>query len=140
MKVVYDASSRCNGPSLNHCFHTGPKFNQKILEILLRFRSYPAALVANIEKAFLMISMTPQDRNVMRFLWVDDASCSEPEIITLRFTRVFLGISSSPCLLNSTIKCHLEKYLSSHPELVKTLMQLMYVDDVVCGPDSEDEA
>jgi hypothetical protein len=44
---------------------TGPKFNQRILEILLRFRSYP---VADIEKAFLMISMAPKDRDILRFL------------------------------------------------------------------------
>jgi len=26
---------------LNDCLHTGPKFNQRILEVLLRFQSYP---------------------------------------------------------------------------------------------------
>ena len=51
VRVVYDASSRSIGPSLNSCLLTGPKFNQKILEILLRFRTYPIALVADIEKA-----------------------------------------------------------------------------------------
>ena len=35
--VVYDASAQSNGPSLNNCLYTGPKFNQRILEILLRF-------------------------------------------------------------------------------------------------------
>lgn len=37
IRVVYDASARSGGPSLNDCLHTGPKFNQRILEILLRF-------------------------------------------------------------------------------------------------------
>ena len=127
VRLVYDASARSNGPSLNDCLHTGPKFNQKILEILLRFQSYPIALVADIEKAFLMISVTPKDRDVSRFLWIDDPSSSEPRIVTLRFTRVVFGVSPSPFLLNATIKCHVEKYLSSHPELVKTLMQSIYV-------------
>ena len=57
VRVVYDASALSGGPSLNDCLYTGPKFNQKILEILLRFRLYPVALVADIEKALLMISM-----------------------------------------------------------------------------------
>ena len=35
VRVVYDASARTIGPSLNNCLHTGPKFSQKILEILL---------------------------------------------------------------------------------------------------------
>ena len=51
VRVVYNASARSSGPSLNDCLHTGPKFNQRILEILLRFRSYPNALVADFEKA-----------------------------------------------------------------------------------------
>ena len=88
VRVVYDASARTSGPSLNDCLHAGPKFNQRILEILLRFRSYPIALVADIEKAFLMISMSPKDRDMLRFLWLKDAFQEESEIVKLRFTRV----------------------------------------------------
>lgn len=138
--MVYDASAHSSGPSLNDCLHTGPKFNQKILEVLLRFRSYPIAFVADIEKAFLMISVAPGDRDALRFLWVNDAFHSEPEVVTLRFTRVVFGVSASPFLLNATLRHHIEKYLSSHPELVTTLLQSIYVDDVVCGADLEEEA
>ncbi len=137
---VYDASARANGPSLNDCLHTGPKFSQKILEILLRFRSYKVALVAGIEKAFLTISVAPRDRDVLRFLWVKDISCRKPEVVALRFTRVVFGVSSSPFLLNATVEHHIAKYLPTRPELVKTLMQSMYVDDVVCGAVGDDEA
>ena len=38
VRVVYDASAHSDGPSLNDCWHTGPKFDQRILNILLRFR------------------------------------------------------------------------------------------------------
>ena len=56
-RVVYDASVNTTGPSLNECLHTGLSFNQKVLDILLRFQSYPVALTADIEKAFLMMSV-----------------------------------------------------------------------------------
>ena len=140
LRVVYDVSARSRGPSLNDCLYVGPKFNQKILEILLRFRSYPIAWIADIEKAFLMISIAPKDRDVLRFLWVNDTECHDPEVVPLRFTRVVFGVSSSPFLLNATLKHHVETYRSSYPEIVKTLTQSMYVDDVVTGADSEDEA
>ena len=78
--VVYNASVRSTGPSLNDCVHKGPKFNQLILDLLLRFRSYRIALTADIEKAFLMISVDEHDRDVLRFLWVDDISKADPEI------------------------------------------------------------
>ena len=51
IRIVYDASAKQNGnPSLNDCLLTGPKFNQRILDILVRFRSYSIALVADIER------------------------------------------------------------------------------------------
>ena len=52
LRVVYDASARSNGPSLNDCLHSGPKFDQKIFDILLRFRLHRCAVMADIEKAF----------------------------------------------------------------------------------------
>ena len=62
LHVVYDASAKSIGkPSLNDCLYVGPKFNQMIFDILVRFRSYPIALTADIEKAFLMISVEEQD-------------------------------------------------------------------------------
>ena len=72
VRVVDDASVRSSGPSLNDCLHTGPKFNRSILEILLRYRSYPVAFIVDIEKekAFLMMSVNPKGCDVLRFLWV----------------------------------------------------------------------
>ena len=66
VRVVYDASARSGGPSLNDCLYTGPSFNQKILDILLCFRSYPVAITSDIEKAFLMVSIAEEDRDALR--------------------------------------------------------------------------
>ena len=96
------------------------------------------AVVADIEKAFLMISVHPKDCDVLRFLWVNDVTAEEPEITTLRFTRVVFGISSSPFLLNATIQHHIKKYLASQPVLVKKIQESIYVDDVVGGDDVEE--
>ena len=53
---------------------------------MLRFCSYTVAFIADIEKAFMMISVNPKDNDVLRFLWVKDPFSSEPEIVVLRFT------------------------------------------------------
>ena len=37
LQIVYDASAKINGPSLNDCLYTGPKFGQKIMDIIIRF-------------------------------------------------------------------------------------------------------
>ena len=67
LRVVYDASAKNNGPSVNDCLYTGPSFCERITDILFRFRLYPVALVADIERAFLMISIAEEDRDVLRF-------------------------------------------------------------------------
>lgn len=134
VRIVYDASARLTGPSLNDCLHVGPRLNQKILEILLRFRVHRIAVIADIEKAFLMVSIAGKDRDVLRFLWFKDACADQKE---LRFTRV---VFSSPFLLNATIRHHLSKYETSHPTLVEKLCQSLYVDDVAFGAANEEQA
>ena len=140
LRIVYDASAKSDGPSLNDCLHAGPKFDQKIFDLLLRFRVHKIAVTADIEKAFLMISMKEEDRDVLRFLWVSDVRKEDPQVIVLRFTRVVFGISSSPFLLNATIRHHLENRLPSNPDLISKLLRSIYVDDVVTGAAVESEA
>ena len=113
-----------------------PKFNQRINELLVRFRSYPMALVADIEKAFLLISVSPSDRDVLLFLWVEDLFSNDIVPMTLRFTRVVFEVSSSPYLLNATIKHHLQSY-SSNP-VIELLSQSMYVDNIVASGNTEE--
>ena len=96
VRVVYDASARDGGPSLNDCLYSGPKFNQRIFDLLIRFRCHQIALTADIEKAFLMISVSEKDRDVLRFLWVRDPIEDPPQYIVLRFARVVFGVSCSP--------------------------------------------
>ncbi|XP_011404369.1 PREDICTED: uncharacterized protein LOC100631573 [Amphimedon queenslandica] len=66
LRIVYDASTRSTGPSLNECLYVEPKFNQIIMELLVKFRVHKCAFIADIEKAFLMISVGKQDRDVLK--------------------------------------------------------------------------
>ena len=64
---------------LNDCLHTGPKFNQRILEVLLRFQSYPVVFIGDNEKAFLMISVIPKVANPKHCLEIYPSSmCGGP--------------------------------------------------------------
>ena len=84
--------------------------------------------------------MARKDRDVLRFLWVDDVTEQQPEPLILRFTRVVFGVLSSPFLLNATIRHHLEQHFSAQPDLIKKLSRSFYMDDVVTGADNEEEA
>ncbi|GFS84350.1 uncharacterized protein TNCV_4605641 [Trichonephila clavipes] len=61
IRPVFDATAReGNNPSLNDCLLKGPNL---IPDILDRFRMHPIGLSADIEKAFLQISVTPEHRD-----------------------------------------------------------------------------
>ena len=140
LRVVYDASAKTEGPSLNECLFVGPSLNEKIFAILVRFSMYPIMIVADIEKAFLMIKVTETDQDVLRFLWYKDISVDKPEIQVLKFTRVVFGVGPSPYLLNATIAQHLRLFEEMYPSTVQKIKQSIYVDDVVMGATSVREA
>ena len=62
LRIVYDASAKSDGASLNECLHAGPPLAQGIFDIMLRFRSHRVALIGDIAKAFLMVHMAKQIR------------------------------------------------------------------------------
>ena len=140
VRVVYDASAASNsGVSLNSCLYPGPCLLKTVAEILARFRAYPIALTADIEKAFLMIAIHESDRDALRFLWYADVNARELDQITYHFCRVVFGVTCSPFLLNATLKHHIEKYASNFPEICSKLMSSLYVDDVSAGGNTVDE-
>ena len=140
VRVVYDASAKTEGPSLNDCLYTGPPLHKKIFEILVRFRVYPIILAADIEKAFLMSQISEPDQDVLRFLWFKDVHAEVPELQILKFTRVVFGVAPSPYLLNATIAQHLEPFEITHQETVCKIRESIYVDDIIMGALTESKA
>eukprot|EP00731_Ephydatia_muelleri_P014349 Em0008g69a len=87
LHIVYDTSARSTGYSLNDCLYVGPVFDQYIMDIMLRFRLQKVALTADIEKAFLMITVAEEDKDVLRAYRAEGAApgCS---ITNTHFKRI----------------------------------------------------
>ncbi|GFT75042.1 DUF1758 domain-containing protein [Trichonephila clavipes] len=98
-RPCFDGSACENGkPSLNQCLYKGINLLEVIPDILDRFRLYPIGLSADIEKAFLMLSVHPKDRDYLRFFY------PSKEELVYRHCRIVFGLNSSPFLLNASIK------------------------------------
>ena len=70
--IVFDASAKYCGISLNDAIYQGPKLQQEWFNVLIHFRRYnPVALVCDIAEMYLRIELYPQDRMFHRFLWQD---------------------------------------------------------------------
>ena len=112
LRIVYDASAKVNrNPSLNGCLYKGPYLLPKIVDVLIRFRSHKVAFVADVDKAFLVVSVAPQGREAHRFSWLDDITCDNPKGIAYQFCRVLFGVTTNLLLLNATIEHHLSNCL-----------------------------
>ena len=141
LQVVFDASSKAtkDSPSLNDCLYSGPSLTPTIFKILLRFRERNIALVGDIEKAFLNVRIREEDREALRFIWVDSLTEDDPGLVLYRFCRVVFGVNANPFLLNASLKHHISQY-NADPEFVENLLNSFYVDDLVSGEESVERA
>ncbi|UYV63877.1 hypothetical protein LAZ67_2005876 [Cordylochernes scorpioides] len=72
LRVVFDASTKTTTQiSLNDLLHVGPKLQNNIFSILLKFRTNSVALVADIEKMYRQIRLHPDDIKYQTILWRD---------------------------------------------------------------------
>ncbi|GBM11079.1 hypothetical protein AVEN_206495-1 [Araneus ventricosus] len=139
LRIVFDASSHAKGQlSLNDCLYTGLNLIPDLFSLLLRFRSHPVAITADIQKAFLQINIDEEDRNFTRFYWSNNPEDGNEEIY--RMTRVLFGVCSSPFLLAATIKYHLKRYVEQFPMTCELLENSLYVDDLITGREDIESA
>ena len=110
------------------------------IRYILIFRLFPIAITADNEKAFLQIGIKETDRDYLRFLWVDDILKENPKIIRNRFARVVFGVTSSPYLLNATIRKHNNQYTTADPDYVQKTLLSFFIDDCTVGQFSIDTA
>ncbi|XP_066924368.1 uncharacterized protein [Clytia hemisphaerica] len=144
VRMVFDASSSTYGPSLNDCLNPGPSLTTSLFGILLRFRAKNIGLVADIEKAFWQIMLNEKDRDFVRFLWLKDTNdidfqnFDNNQLVTYRICRVLFGVTSSPFLLNGTLRHHINKIQDT--SVRDLLLRSLHVDDLTTSLDTEAEA
>ena len=141
VRIVFAASAkdRKSGKSLNECLHKGPPLMPMLYDILLRYRPYHIALVGDVQKAFHQIEVAVEDRDCLKFLWVEDPKDVSSKVCEWRFTRVIFCSGPSPFLLNATLQRHIEGYGERDPEFVRLVVRSLFVDDFVGGGSNVEE-
>ena len=70
LRVVFDGSAAStSGISLNQALMIGPTLHPTLGAILIKFRSYPIAVTADISKMYREVGLSSQDKDLHRFLW-----------------------------------------------------------------------
>ena len=137
LHVVFDGSAHSStGVSLNDTLLPGPSLYPLLSTILNRFRMHPVALVGDISKMFREVGLVEEDRDLHHFLHKDD----DRKIADFRMSRVTFGISSSQFLASQVLHQVADDYASVHPEAAKEIKQSFYVDDVLTGSQTVEQA
>ena len=69
LRIVFDCAAKQAGVSLNSECLQGPDENNKLLHVLLRFRQYEYAIMADVRAMYHQVKIPEMDRDCLRFLW-----------------------------------------------------------------------
>ncbi|UYV77376.1 hypothetical protein LAZ67_15000774, partial [Cordylochernes scorpioides] len=136
-RVVFDASTKTTTQiSLNDLLHVGPKLQNNIFNILLKFRTNSVVLVADIEKMYRQIRLHPDDIKYQTILWRD---CKDLELQEYNLLTVTYGLACAPYLAIRTLHQIAHEVQVSNPRISKIIREDFYVDDLLTGcPTVED--
>ena len=73
LRVVFDCAAKHAGLSLNDRCYQGPDFNNRLIDVMLRFRQHQYAVMGDIEAMYHQVKIPIYDRDALRFLWFDGA-------------------------------------------------------------------
>ena len=94
---------------MNELLHLGPCLLSHLFDIFIRFRLGKIALILDTKQAFLQIQIYTEHRDFLWFLWHNDIRTDFLPSV-LRFAQLLFGLTSSPFILNATVKFHLSQY------------------------------
>lgn len=125
VRVVFDCASKYGGKSFNDRCKQGPNLLNKLQNVLVRFRTHPHALQADVRAMYNQVRLPVRDRDMARFLYyADDGKLKCFRLATHFFGGIFCSASSTWALRRT-----LEDSDQVSPLVAKTVRDDFYVDD-----------
>ena len=140
VRIVYDASAKFKGTSLNDNLLSGPNLNNDLRGVLQRFREEKVAFVADIMSMFNNFHIAPEFRDLLRFFWFKNND-SNNDIVQFRAVGHVFGCASSPGVAAYCLKfaTHLP-YAQSYEKGGQYIRSSMYIDDGLSSAATPEEA
>ncbi|XP_055605543.1 uncharacterized protein LOC129753723 [Uranotaenia lowii] len=138
VRVVFDASCKTSsGISLNDTLLLGPTIQQDLRSIILRSRTKQILIVSDVEKMFRQVYVRKEDRPLQCILW---RSSPEKEIDVYEMNTVTYGTKPAPFLATRALKQLAMDEKEHYSRAAQVLQTDVYMDDVITGADSKEEA
>lgn len=138
LRVVFDASATTDsGMSLNNILMVGPKLQDDLFDILLRFRKHQFVMVADIAKMYRQILIREDQRHLQSILW--RSSVGKPLDI-YNLNTVTYGTASASFL---AVRClqelgHINQ--TKYPKASRAIIKDFYMDNLLTGEDTVEKA
>lgn len=138
LRVVFDGSAKTedNPISLNDALMVGPTIQEDIFALLTRFLTHQYVLTGDIEKMYRQFLIRKEDRKYQRILWKDARGNQQ----TYELNTVTFGLSCAPYLAIRCIHQLAEDEKLQFPIASKIIKRDLYVDDLLTGTDTYEEA
>lgn len=136
VRMVFNASAKSsNGTSLNDALMVGPTIQDDIFTLVLRFRMHNYVITADIEKMYRQLIVRSEDRKYQKMLWQGNNGRR-----TYELNRVTFGVASAPFLAIRCLNQLADDEEDKFPNAAKILKQDIYVDDLLTGASTIEEA
>lgn len=133
LRVVFDASAKSNADvSLNDLLAIGPKLQDDLFDIMLRFRKYKYVMTADIEKMYRQVLIHPDDRNMQLIVWRFNKN---DKLEYYRLKTVTYGTRSASFLATRCLKEMAVIIKDEYPLASSAIANDFYMDDVITGCD-----
>ncbi|XP_063984484.1 uncharacterized protein LOC135166291 [Diachasmimorpha longicaudata] len=137
VRVVFDGSAKGeNHLSLNDTLMVGPTIQEDIFSLLARFCTHQYVITADIEKMYRQFWIRAEDRRYQRIWWTDQDGNEK----VFQLNTVTFGLSSAPYLAIRCVHQLADDECQEFPNASRILKRDFYVDDLLSGADSFEEA
>ena len=134
LRVVFDASCpTSSGVALNDILATGPTLHPNLDKILIKFRSYKVAISADIGKMYREVLLSPEDRQLHRFIWREQLD--QPLALYCMNRGVTFGVRSSPYAAVRVLQQVATDFGTPGSLEEWHITHSFYVDDLLAGAD-----
>ena len=114
----------------------GFKLQDDIFDILIQFRFFKIVMSADVAKMYRQVKLNEKPRDYHRNLWWFSP---KENVHTYRMTRITFGVArSSYHSIRSLSEC--AKADDTPSKMSKAILRDFYVDDILTGAPSEEEA
>ncbi|XP_046385606.1 uncharacterized protein LOC124155646 isoform X2 [Ischnura elegans] len=138
LRVVFDASSKTStNVSLNDILLSGPKLQNDLCEVILRFRCHSVVFACDIRQMYRQIKIHPDDQHFQLIYWRETPT---DLVKVFKLTTVTYGVTSAPFLAIRTLHQLAEDEGAQFPQAARVLKSQTFVDDIIAGADNVQEA